>query len=65
MGEVYEAKGLLDKALEIYNESRELIKEQSDILRTPVLLTKIGGVYLLQGEYELSKKTLEEALSKR
>jgi len=65
MGEVYEAKGLLDRALEMYNESLELVKGQSDILRIPVLLAKIGGVYLLQGNYELSKKTLEEALSRR
>ena len=64
MGEIYEAKGLLDGALEMYNESRELVKGQSDILRIPVLLTKIGGDYLLQGKYELSKKTLEEALSR-
>jgi tetratricopeptide (TPR) repeat protein len=63
MGELYEAKGLLDRALEMYNESQELVKGQSDILRIPVLLTKIGGVYLLQGEYELSKKALEKALS--
>lgn len=63
MGEIYEAKGLLDRALEMYNESLEIVKGQSDILRIPVLLTKIGGVYLLQGKYELSKKTLEEALS--
>ena len=64
MGEISEATGLLDEALKKYNESLQLIKEQNDILRMPILLTKIGGVYLLQGKYELSKKTLEEALSK-
>lgn len=48
----------------MYRECLKLIKEQNDILRTPVVLAKIGGVYLLRGEYKFSKKTLEEALSK-
>lgn len=64
MGEVYEVQCLLTKSLEIYKESLKLIKKQNDVLRIPVLLTKIGGIYLLQGKYKLSKKTLEESLEK-
>ncbi|HDY67392.1 MAG TPA: tetratricopeptide repeat protein [Candidatus Scalindua sp.] len=64
MGEIYEEKNLLDTALDNYSECLKSIKEQNDILRAPVILTKIGGVYLLQGKYEISQQTLEEALKK-
>lgn len=64
MGEIYEEKNMLDTALDNYSECLKSIKEQNDILRASVILTKIGGVYLLQGKYEISQKTLEEALNK-
>lgn len=64
IGEILEEKNLLDKALDKYNQCLKSIKEQNDILRAPVILTKIGGVYLLQGKYEISQKTLEEAFNK-
>lgn len=64
MGEIYEEKNLLDKALDKYSECSKSIKEQNDILRAPVILTKIGNVYLLQGKNEISQKTFEEALNK-
>lgn len=64
IGEIYEEKNLLGKALDKYIECSKSIKDQNDILRVSVILTKIGDVYLLQGKNKISQKTFEEARNK-
>ncbi len=64
IGDIYQAKGDLEKALDLYQKTLEEFESSGNIVRVISILIGIGQIHFMRGDLKLATESFKQSLSK-